>query len=960
MGPSWALAFVLAFLITLVTTPVLRRLALAIDLVDHPGARKVHAAPIPYLGGVGLIVSVLVGLLFTADLAPSVGVIALGAALLGTVGLLDDDHTVPPRYRLLAQLAAAGAAAAVGLRVHATGVVALDVVLTLVWIVGVTNAMNLLDNMDGLAAGVSAVAAGAVFVLATLDGQHVAAHLAGAMAGACLAFLAYNRRPASIFMGDAGSLFLGFVLAVLTVDVNVAVEPPASFVVPVLLLAIPVLDTTTVTLGRLRHGRAVSSGGKDHLSHRLVARGLSPGMAVVVLVAAEALLGVLAVLAGRRQVPLAFAVLGALAVVGTLAAWTAASPVYAEAVTGLPRRLRVAGVVLLALVAVATVPAVVAIARARTPAQAGADVASRALAAVGRGDGQAATADFQRARQLFDLAHRRLSGPLTSLGVAVPVLSPNLRASRTLVSMGRELAGTGAGLAQVAESGRLRIRGRAVPVQELRGVAPDLLAAARVLTRSRSRLADIDEVYLLPPIRRAVEDLSGRLTRQEQTVGRAAQAARSLPGMLGADGATRRYFLAVQNNAELRATGGFVGNWGELVAEGGRLRLERFGRIEDLIAQAERNGASVQLPDDYLRRYQGFFAERDWRQTNISPDFPTAARIMSELYPQSGGQAVDGVIATDPVGLASLLELTGPVQVREWPEPISAANVVDVTLRAQYERFGDRQERVAFLGVVARRVFEAFTTGDLGRPSELSRALGAAAGRGHLLAYFRHPAEQELMAHLGADGAVPPVRGDSLLVVNQNLSANKVDFYLRRRVRYTVRLDPSQTPAALAGRVEVALENGAPARYLPSGALGPHDDRFVVGENRTYLSVYSPFDLQAAHLDQNPVGIDSHAELGRRAHSTELSMAAGQSRTVGMDLAGAVRLAPGGWYRLDILRQPQLTTESIDVELSVPPGWRITDAPGLRRQGARQASGRLTLERPRVVMVRVEPARGRD
>ena len=215
------------------------------------------------------------------------------------------------------------------------------------WIVGVTNAINLLDNMDALAAGVSAVAALSVFALAILGRQPVVATLAAAVAGACLGFLVYNRPPASIFMGDAGSLFLGFVLAILTINVSPAVFPPVSFLIPLLLLAIPVLDTTVVTLARLRRGRPVSQGGRDHLSHRLAKRGLRRRTAVAVLIGCESVLGMLAVLAGRRVMPGGRRRRGGGGHGGGLLAVTAKAKVYREPVVGFPRRLQRAVVAIL-------------------------------------------------------------------------------------------------------------------------------------------------------------------------------------------------------------------------------------------------------------------------------------------------------------------------------------------------------------------------------------------------------------------------------------------------------------------------------------------------------------------------------------------------------------------------------------------------------------------------------------
>jgi UDP-GlcNAc:undecaprenyl-phosphate GlcNAc-1-phosphate transferase len=324
----WTGAFVAAGLVSLLVTPLMQRLAPVTGFLDRPAARKSHTRPTPYLGGVAIMAATLGALVWQGAMVGRIGVVALAAAGLGLVGLVDDRRTVSPRLRLLVQVLAAVAVVSVGIRVHATGVVAIDVGLTILWVVGVTNALNLLDNMDGLAGGVSVVTAAGVLALAALAGQHVVTALAAGLAGACVGFLAYNVRPAAIFMGDAGSLFLGFLLSVAVLEVDPALGQPASFLVPLVLLALPVLDTTTVTLARLRNGRKVSDGGKDHLSHRLVKRGLSPGLAVGVLVGAQALLVGLAVLAGRQLLPLPVPLVGAAAVLAAITAVTVRVRVY--------------------------------------------------------------------------------------------------------------------------------------------------------------------------------------------------------------------------------------------------------------------------------------------------------------------------------------------------------------------------------------------------------------------------------------------------------------------------------------------------------------------------------------------------------------------------------------------------------------------------------------------------------
>ena len=951
MAP-WVPAFAIAVGVTLTATPLLRRLARATGFVDERCVGQSHRSPVPYLGGVGLIAAVLLALVVQRDLSPRVGVIAFGAAVLGTIGLIDDDRHVHPRYRLCAELMVAAAAVAVGLRVHATQAPLVDIAITILWVVGITNAVNLLDNMDGLAAGVVASAATAVFALAILGEQPVVAAVAAALAGACLAFLPHNKRPARIFMGDAGSLFLGFVLAILTIDVSPALAPPVSIAIPLLLLALPIVDTTTVTIARLRRRRPVVLGGKDHLSHRLVMRGFSRRRAVKILVATQIAFGVLAVLAGRKVVGLGWAALAAAVLIAVLVAVTAPVVVYLEPVVGIPRRVRLLVMGAIGAGLLLAVPAMVAMATTIGPARAGANSAKQALDALRAGDTERTADLFSRAEDSFADARRGLRSPLVSLGLVVPGLASNVDAARTMVSLGRDLSAAGGSLSRLSDAQRLRARGGALPLEELERLAPALESASRLLDDSTGRIGDIDRFFLVPPLRRAVDDLEARITGEAGPARLAAESTRLLPAMTGA-GETRRYFLAFQNNAELRGTGGFIGNWGELVADGGRLRLARFGRLEELNATG-RDTRVLHMPADFLDTWGDFNPAKFWQQVNVSPDFPTTARVIADLYPQSGGSPIDGVIAIDPPGLAALLRLTGPVPVPNWPEAVTSDNVVEITLKTAYERFPNAAERIVFLGDVARRVTEAFAGGDLGSPVAVTGALSSAARAGHLKLYLTRENEQRLAVDLGVDGAIPPPRGDSLTVVNQNMAGNKVDYYLRRRVEYDVEIEPGRDPASVTGTVKVTLDNRAPSTGLATEVIGPYDDRFTAGENRTHLSVYSPFATRSLLVEGKPTTLEPHREAGHEVRSTVVSIPSGQQRTVEAAVRGRVKLAPGGWYRLDIGHQTSLEPDDIRVSVRVPEGWRIVDTEGFDARSARQASTTARLERSTTVWVRME------
>ena len=277
---------VTATVITGVTVPLFRRLALRLHVVDHPAVRKLHTDPVPLLGGVAMCGAVFVSLLLAPERRELVqlGSILGGALWVSAWGLWDDRRPLPPAVKLASQVAAAVLLAVSGVEVHLGVDTWINIAITLTWIVGITNSINLLDNMDGLAAGVAAVAASCFALMAAANGQYLVGAMSAALLGACLGFLFFNFNPASIFMGDSGSLFLGFLLAALGIKLrfpdNVAT---VTWMVPVLVLGVAVFDTTLVVVSRIRrHLNPLTTPGRDHASHRLVALGWTPREAVMI------------------------------------------------------------------------------------------------------------------------------------------------------------------------------------------------------------------------------------------------------------------------------------------------------------------------------------------------------------------------------------------------------------------------------------------------------------------------------------------------------------------------------------------------------------------------------------------------------------------------------------------------------------------------------------------------------
>lgn len=293
-----ALIFIVSFLIAVAVTPLVRMVALRTGHVARPKDDRWHKVPTALFGGVALFMAWTASLAWIVRDHPFLLVVLAGASLAFLVGLVDDIVHLKPYSKLIGQILAACVLIAGGITVSPASWPIVGVFITLLWLVGITNAFNLLDNMDGLSAGTAGIAAFFLMMAGVLTGNMGLVLAAAGLLGAALGFLIYNFPPAKIFMGDSGSLFLGFSLAALAIA---GAEKHATnlffaMLIPVLVLAVPIFDTLFVSLVRLVNGRAISQGGKDHTSHRLVAFGLPEKTTVILFYLLSSMCGAVALL----------------------------------------------------------------------------------------------------------------------------------------------------------------------------------------------------------------------------------------------------------------------------------------------------------------------------------------------------------------------------------------------------------------------------------------------------------------------------------------------------------------------------------------------------------------------------------------------------------------------------------------------------------------------------------------
>ncbi|HEY0322867.1 MAG TPA: hypothetical protein VGC66_18070 [Pyrinomonadaceae bacterium] len=327
-------AICVSFALTLILTPVVRVVARRLGMVAKPKIDRWHKKPTAMLGGVAVWLSVITSYLFFIRHTPYGWVVIGSSTFLFLVGLADDIFNAKPYQKLIGQVMGAAFVIYYGLSLPWTSSHTLNMAITIFWLIGITNAVNLLDNMDGLASGIAAIASIFLALSFIANGQFMEASMLAVFAAALLGFLVYNSNPASVFMGDCGSMFIGFFLSS-TALMSVAGGRSRSFLpvlaVPILILFIPIFDTTLVTVLRKLAGRAVRQGGRDHTSHRLVALGMSERRAVIMLYGFAALSGLLALLVREMHADLGIAaILGFTVVLTLLGVYLAGVKVYDE------------------------------------------------------------------------------------------------------------------------------------------------------------------------------------------------------------------------------------------------------------------------------------------------------------------------------------------------------------------------------------------------------------------------------------------------------------------------------------------------------------------------------------------------------------------------------------------------------------------------------------------------------
>jgi hypothetical protein len=477
--------------------------------------------------------------------------------------------------------------------------------------------------------------------------------------------------------------------------------------------------------------------------------------------------------------------------------------------------------------------------------------------------------------------------PVWRLVGAVPVLGRNAQTVSGVAAVADDLAaGTLPPLLDTAEAlspDRLRTAGDTIALAPLVEAREPLGVARGNVDAVWARAQDLPSSLLLPPVGSARGSLLEDLEGLRNVVTRAAAAAELLPSMLGGEG-QRRYFVGFQTPAELRGTGGLVGAYGILEAENGQVRLAELGSNRELPRLAE---PVIDLGPEFAERYQGWRSLTQWNNANVTAHFPYVGQLWGAFWEEQRGEAVDGVLAVDPLVLGHLLAATGPVTL-ENGDTVTAENVAQVTMVDNYADYladGTQRnpERKDFLVDIAEQSYDRITD-DQTDATALGAGLVDAVGEERVRVYSTRPEEQAALDEFGLSGALPAGPGPYLQAVVNSDRAGKMDYYLRREVVYRGGgCNDGERETEVAVRLTNTLTREQ-AAGLPPYVVNP--DTPLAGQNRSFLSVYATpgAGLRGAELDGEIEPMEIAEEAGHPVFATYFDIEPGQTRELRLRL----------------------------------------------------------------------------
>ena len=573
------------------------------------------------------------------------------------------------------------------------------------------------------------------------------------------------------------------------------------------------------------------------------------------------------------------------------------------------RRLRIAVAVCASFVAIATVGFAVTVLSAADNFDAGVRASRSGLDAAISGNQGGARRNWGQGNRAFRDADSKLSSPIGKLSYVVPVLSQHAQVVVDTTHSGIDITSEATHAASVAPYRSLRSKDGTIDLDKLSSMVRPVAQTSRSLKQAKKSLDSSESGWLLPAATGPLSTYRDQLDRAIPEADGALRALKVAPGLLGGNG-TRHYLLLFANPAESRGMGGFIGAWAQLDANDGHVELVRHGKMAELNDATDWQTRKITGEPQYLARYSDLQPARFIQNISASPDFPTVARVAEQLYPQAGGERVDGVFYVDPRALAALLELTGPVTADGIPKKLTAANAADFLMNGQYKEFPDIDDRTDRLSNAAEATFDALTSRELPTIGQITETLSPVVRQRRLLLSVTDPTEQRYLTSIGMTGAFPEPDGNDFLSFRiSNASENKADFYLQQFTQYLVNYEPKS--GHTTSTATVIINNNAPTSGEPAYVLGNPDTRSGKVDGRPFgsdtlqLSFYTALRPVSMSARGKPVDIQVQRELGAWVTTATVTVDPGEQLSVKANFAGDLRA--GKDYRITIV--PQATAD---------------------------------------------------
>ena len=583
-----------------------------------------------------------------------------------------------------------------------------------------------------------------------------------------------------------------------------------------------------------------------------------------------------------------------------------------------------------ALAALSTGGLVYAAMQARSPGNDGYSRLLNGLELVERGDVPEAADVLRAAAADLRAASEQLDKPWSQAARFVPIAAQNRRGLDALLIRGAQAADAAAKTLDNVDLEALTIVNGKVDLDALARLAEPLAALNATVVDLQTAIIDIRSPWLAAPIQRRLDDAAVKADKVVVQSAASAATARYGPAMLGADG-TRRYLFAFTNPAESRGLSGLMGNWTEITITNGLIEVSQNGRTNDLITGLRASSREpLDMPAEFLDRYGPYGAveadggprDKFWSNVTMSPDMPTVGTAMAELYLRSTGRTLDGIFIVDPAGIASLLSVTGPIELPGLDTTLSADNAKDFLTLGQYDLA--ENDRETLLAAATEETIKAVLSTTLPPPQKLAGLLGAAAVEGHISGWASRPEEEDVFRLVGMEAALPVLRSptgtelgtDGLAVVTNNGSGNKIDSFLQRDISYIAKYDPST--GIVDAELHVVLTNNAPATgyddYVTGNLYG-----LPQGSSNSMLSIYTPlvavgrtFEVAGSTASPTPV-YGYNTELGYNVYTAFIVLPPGESRTVTLRLTGRIDV---GGYALAYRPQPLPIDDHLRIEIT--------------------------------------------